>query len=31
MALDLYVGPVSRYIVGDWKNVGQQMAEAQGI
>lgn len=31
MALDLYVGPVSRYVVGDWQNVGQQMAEANGL
>ncbi len=31
MALDLYVGPVSRYLSGDWKNLGQQAAEAHGI
>ncbi len=31
MALDLYVGPLSRYHAGDWKTVGERMAEAQGL
>jgi hypothetical protein len=31
MALDLYVGPLCRYHAGDWKNVGQRYAEAQGL
>lgn len=31
MALDLYVGPLSRYHAGEWKNAGQQMAESQGL
>ena len=31
MALDLYVGPLCRYHAGDWKNVDQRMAEAQGL
>ncbi len=31
MALDLYAGPVSRYLRGDWKNLGQQAAEAMGL
>jgi len=31
MALDLYVGPLSRYHAGDWKTVGEQMAETQGL
>src|ERR1700722_14740626 len=31
MAFDIYVGPASRYQSGDWKNIAQQMAEAQGI
>ena len=30
MALDLYAGPLSRYHSGDWKTIGQQMAEADG-
>jgi len=31
MAFDVYVGPLSRYIAGDWKTLGQQMAEQQGL
>ena len=31
MAFDIYVGPVSRYSAGDWKNLGQLAAEAHGI
>ena len=31
MALDLYVGPISRYLNGDWENLGQQAAKAAGI
>lgn len=31
MAFDIYVGPASRYQSGDWKTVGQQAAEANGL
>ena len=31
MALDIYVGPLSRYHALNWKNLGQQAAEASGI
>ncbi len=31
MALDVYVGPLSRYHAGDWKTVAQVAAEAQGV
>jgi len=31
MGLDVYVGPLSRYLRGDWKTVVQQAAEQQGI
>jgi hypothetical protein len=30
LGLDIYAGPVSRYISGDWKTVVQQIGEAQG-
>ncbi len=31
MALDIYAGPLTRYFNQDWKTVGQQAAEAQGM
>jgi len=31
MALDIYAGPLTRYFNLDWKTVGQQAAEAQGM
>jgi hypothetical protein len=31
VALDIYVGSLSRYHAGNWKNIVQQAAEAQGI
>lgn len=31
MALDLYAGPLSRYHAANWKNIGQQIAELQGV
>ncbi|MEZ0325908.1 MAG: hypothetical protein ACAH95_08370 [Fimbriimonas sp.] len=31
MALDVYVGPLSRYHSGDWKTVAQVAAEAAGV
>ena len=31
MALDVYVGPLSRFHALNWKNIGQQAAEAAGI
>ena len=31
MGLDIYVGPLSRYLRGDWKTIVQQAAEQQGI
>ena len=31
MALDIYVGPASRYQAGNWKNVIELIAEARGI
>ena len=31
MGLDIYVGPLCRYYVRDWKTVVQQWGEAQGI
>lgn len=30
MGLDLYAGPVSRYVAGDWKTIIQQAGEAAG-
>ena len=30
MGLDLYAGPVSRYVAGDWKTIVQQAGEAAG-
>jgi len=31
MAFDVYVGPLSRYISGDWKTIGQRIAEEHGL
>ncbi len=31
MGLDIYVGPFTRYLTGDWKTVMAQAAEAEGI
>lgn len=31
MGLDLYAGPVTRYLAGDWLTILQQMGEANGI
>jgi hypothetical protein len=31
MGLDIYVGPLSRYLRGDWKTIVQQAAEQQGV
>jgi len=31
MAFDIYVGPASRYQSGDWKTVGQRIAEENGL
>ena len=31
MAFDVYVGPFTRYITGDWENAGQQAAREQGV
>jgi hypothetical protein len=31
MAVDLYVGPLSRYYLGDWENVGQAWARQNGV
>ncbi len=31
MAFDIYVGPLSRYIAGDWKSIAQQIAEQEGL
>ena len=31
MALDLYVGTLTRYYLGDWENIGQQWAREHGM
>ena len=31
MGVDVYVGPLTRYIAGDWKNLVQQAAEQMGV
>lgn len=31
MAFDVYCGPLWRYIAQDWKTIGQQAAEAEGV
>jgi hypothetical protein len=31
MALDVYAGPLSRYHAANWKTIGQQISEQQGI
>lgn len=31
MAVDLYVGPLTRYYLGDWENVGQRWAREHGV
>jgi len=30
MGLDVYVGPLSRYTLGDWLTIVQQVMQAQG-
>lgn len=31
VAVDLYAGPLTRYYLGDWENVGQAWARANGV
>jgi len=31
MALDLYAGPLTRYYLGDWENIGERFAREHGL